>query len=84
MLLTSGLFRVVAQEAPDCLAGAREVWIVYPQYKTVDVCRPSQNGDMSIQEVGIDGVLDGGDVLPGFSLSIQDIFSVLDNDEALE
>ncbi|HZM74979.1 MAG TPA: amino acid adenylation domain-containing protein, partial [Candidatus Limnocylindrales bacterium] len=24
--LTSGLFRVVAQDAPDCLAGVREVW----------------------------------------------------------
>ena len=24
--LTAGLFRLVAQDAPDCLAGAREVW----------------------------------------------------------
>ncbi|MBV9449923.1 MAG: amino acid adenylation domain-containing protein, partial [Streptosporangiaceae bacterium] len=24
--LTSGLFRIIAQDAPDCLAGAREVW----------------------------------------------------------
>src|SRR6185503_17043117 len=24
--LTSGLFRMIAQDAPDCLAGAREVW----------------------------------------------------------
>src|SRR5581483_2500482 len=26
MFLTSGLFRLVAQEAPECLAGLREVW----------------------------------------------------------
>nr|QEO73980.1 AMP-dependent synthetase and ligase [uncultured bacterium] len=26
MFLTSGLFRMVAQDAPDCLRGAREVW----------------------------------------------------------
>jgi amino acid adenylation domain-containing protein/non-ribosomal peptide synthase protein (TIGR01720 family) len=26
VFLTSGLFRVVASESPDCLAGAREVW----------------------------------------------------------
>src|SRR5438034_11243017 len=26
IFLTSGLFRLVAQEAPDALAGAREVW----------------------------------------------------------
>src|SRR5205823_7032969 len=26
VFLTSGLFRIVAQEAPDCLASAREVW----------------------------------------------------------
>ena len=24
--LTAGLFRLIAQEAPDCLAGVREVW----------------------------------------------------------
>ncbi len=53
--------------------GTRLVWIVYPQDKTVDVFRPSEQGTI-IEEVGIDGVLDGGDVVQGFTLPIKDMF----------
>jgi Uma2 family endonuclease len=57
--------------------GTRLVWIVYTNEKAVDVCRPSQEGDMSVQEVGIDGVLDGGEVLPGFTLPVSEIFKTV-------
>ena len=60
--------------------GTRLVWIFYPKHKTVDVCRPSKDGDMSIQEIGIDGVLDGANVLPGFTLTLRDVFKVLDDE----
>jgi Uma2 family endonuclease len=53
--------------------GTRLAWIVYTDEKTVDVCRPSEHG-ISIEEIGIDGALDGGDVLPGFTLPVKDIF----------
>ena len=60
--------------------GTRLVWIVYPKYKSVDICRPATDGDMVIQEIGIDGVLDGGDVVPGFTLAIKDIFNIPDEE----
>jgi hypothetical protein len=28
-----------------------------------------------VEEIGIDGILDGGDVLHGFTLKVSDIFS---------
>ncbi|MEZ4671277.1 MAG: Uma2 family endonuclease [Anaerolineae bacterium] len=57
-------------------AGTRVVWIVYPEDRTVDVCQPDENepDGMRIREIGIDGTLDGGDVLPGFTLAVRDIF----------
>jgi len=54
--------------------GTRMVWIVYPEDKTVDICLPDEAEGMRIREVGIDGILDGGDVLPGFQLPVRDIF----------
>jgi hypothetical protein len=33
---------------------------------------------MSVEEVGIEGELDGGDVLPGFKLPVRDIFRVIE------
>lgn len=57
--------------------GTRLVWIVYPDDKTIDVCRPSEQGDMSVQELGVDAVVDGGDVLPGFSLKVGELFAGL-------
>jgi len=27
-----------------------------------------------VRKIGLDGVLDGGDVLPGFSVTVRDIF----------
>jgi Uma2 family endonuclease len=45
-------------------------WEVYPSLKSVDVYMPG--GDM--RTVGLDGALDGGDVLPGFALPLRDIF----------
>jgi Uma2 family endonuclease len=70
--------KAVQRKAARYLAyGTRLVWIVYTKEKIVDVCRPSQEGDMSVQEVGIEGTLDGGDVLPGFTLPVSDIFKAV-------
>jgi Uma2 family endonuclease len=55
-------------------ADARLVWIVNPEMRTVDVYRP---GGLRTVLSG-DGVLDGGDVLPGLALSLREIFKVLD------
>jgi Uma2 family endonuclease len=57
-------------------AGTKIVWIVYPEDRSVDVCLPdeSEPDGMRIREISIDGTLDGGDVLPGFTLAVRDIF----------
>ncbi len=53
------------------LAGA-VVWLVDPFKKYVQVFVPNQRP----QTLGIEGVLDGGSVLPGFKLAVKDIFNV--------
>lgn len=54
-------------------AGVRLVWVVYPNDRSVDVHRPNQP-TVSL-EVG--ETLDGGEVLPGFTLPVKDIFAQL-------
>jgi Uma2 family endonuclease len=55
-------------------AGTRLAWFFYPKSRVVYVYR-SPN-EVSI--FGVDDTLDGGDVLPGFSAQVKDIFAVLD------
>jgi Uma2 family endonuclease len=46
------------------------VWVVYPETREVEVHAPGQ----AVQILGIDGTLNGGDILPGFTLTLKDIF----------
>jgi Uma2 family endonuclease len=56
-------------------AGARLVWMLYPKSRVVYVyISPT---DISVLEG--DNVLSGGNVLPGFTLKISDLFAVLDS-----
>ena len=48
----------------------RLVWLVEPKHQRVTVYLP----DRSTRTLGIADTLDGGDVLPGFSLPLADIF----------
>ncbi len=50
--------------------GTRIVWLVIPEKRLVEVYRP----DMDVEVLDENDVLDGGDVLPGFTLPIRDIF----------
>ncbi|MBN1284241.1 MAG: Uma2 family endonuclease [Anaerolineae bacterium] len=54
-------------------SGTRLVWVVYPGSRTVIVYKPA--GEAHI--FGPDDVLDGGDVLPGLSLPVREIFKKL-------
>jgi Uma2 family endonuclease len=45
-------------------------WEMYPQSQNIDVYPPGK----PVIELGIDDVLDGGDVLPGFTLAVKDLF----------
>ena len=46
-------------------------WEMYPQLPRIDVYAPNK----PMRTLGSDGVLDGGDALPGFELLVKDIFS---------
>jgi Uma2 family endonuclease len=50
--------------------GVRLIWYVYPGRKEVEVYKLGQAKLI----VGLNGILDGGDVLPDFTLSVRDIF----------
>lgn len=55
-------------------AGVRLVWIVDPMRRTIVVFSSPQES----VERGVDDSLDGGDVLPGFSLAVAELFAELD------
>jgi Uma2 family endonuclease len=46
------------------------VWVVYPETHDVEVFRSAQ----AVQILGIDDTLAGGDILPGFTLPVKEIF----------
>ena len=50
--------------------GCQIVWLVYPEKKIVEVYQPEQDLDMLV----VGDMLDGGTVLPGFSLAVSAIF----------
>ena len=52
-------------------AGVRLVWIVWPRWGTVEILRP----DEDVVELSGDALLEGQDVLPGFSTAVSEIFS---------
>lgn len=50
--------------------GSTQVWLVRPDQQTVTVFSPDQPERI----LGIDETLDGGEVLPGFSLPVKALF----------
>ncbi len=53
------------------LSAGTMVWLIEGEKKQVELYSPGK----PIAIVGINGVLDGGDVLPGFTLAVRDIFA---------
>src|SRR5258708_37136823 len=51
--------------------GTRMVWIIYSTRELIEVLTPTDR-----QLLKIDGILSGGDVLPGFSVPVRDLFPV--------
>jgi Uma2 family endonuclease len=59
--------REVAEKVHDYLAaGTRQVWVIDPRRRTVTVHRPGADPRV----LGPDDLLEGGDLLPGFSLPV--------------
>ena len=51
-------------------AGTRLIWITNPRTRTITVYRSLTD----IRVLTVDDTLDGGNVLPGFSVSIKNVF----------
>jgi Uma2 family endonuclease len=70
VLSPSDRFAAVVDKARDYLAaGTLLVWVIDPKGRTAAAFYP----DGSARLLGEDDVLDGGDVLPGFSVSLRDL-----------
>ena len=54
-------------------AGISLVWYVYPETRTVRVFTSTEDATT----IEADGTLDGGDILPGFQLSLAELFGLL-------
>lgn len=53
-------------------AGTQQVWVLWPRRRRISVFSP--NADT--RELGPDAVLDGGSLLPGFSVRVGELFEV--------
>lgn len=51
--------------------GTALVWVVWPQRRQVDVWHPGASSPITL---GMDGLLDGGDVVPGFTYPVAALF----------
>jgi Uma2 family endonuclease len=60
-------------------SGVRLVWLIYPKTQTAEVYTDPE----SKMKVGKNGNLDGGNVLPGFALSLKDLFGSLSRRKAV-
>ena len=56
-------------------SGSRLVWMIYPRTRTVDVFEQLQ--EQPTRTLTVADVLDGGSVLPGFSIAVAEIFEPL-------
>ena len=64
--------RTVREKAALYLAhGTQMVWLVFPETQRVEI----YTADGEIADIGVNGVIDGGQVLPGFRLEVQRLFS---------
>mgnify|MGYP003387788438 FL=1 len=63
--------KYMADKAAYYLAnGSSMVWLVYPKNQLVEVLTPGARFLLSAEDT-----LEGGDVLPGFSLAVRDLFA---------
>jgi Uma2 family endonuclease len=55
-------------------AGTRQVWVLWPSRRTVTV----DDAGGGVRQLGPEASLDGGNVLPGFSVRVGDLFEIPD------
>ena len=76
VLSPSDRYRRPARKVAEYLrAGALLVWIIDPEERSATVHR----ADGTVETYGADGVLDGGDLLPGFTLHLAEIWEEVED-----
>ncbi len=60
-----------ANKVANYLFAGTTVWFIFPEDKEASIYAPGK----PVQTITINGVLDGGTVLPGFKLPLKDIFT---------
>lgn len=71
VLSPSNTRREIAEKVSQYLAaGGREVWVADPKTRRITVHRPDERP----RELGPDDTLDGGDLLPGFTVPVAELF----------
>lgn len=53
--------------------GTQVAWVLYPSRKEIAVYTPEEDG-LKLRHLTVDDMLDGGTVLSGFSVRVEDIF----------
>lgn len=53
-------------------AGTQQVWVLWPRTRSVSI----YSSDADTRELGPDASLDGGSLLPGFSVQVGDLFEI--------
>lgn len=64
--------RDVSVKIVNYLSAGTTVWLVDPDAALIKICLPGQR----VRTVGADGILSGGEVLPGFRVGVEDVFRV--------
>jgi Uma2 family endonuclease len=62
---------IVTDKVVGYLAAGTVVWVIDPDKQQAKIYEPGQ----PVKTIPLDGVLDGGNVLPGFALPLKDIFA---------
>jgi Uma2 family endonuclease len=55
-------------------AGTKQVWTIYPDDKVIDIWQLADDGSKNVRTVDVNGTLDDGDILPGFTLEAKRVF----------
>ena len=61
-------------------AGVRLVWVLFPETRRMYIYESPER----MRAIGVNDQLDGGDVLPGFSVRLGDIFAALEDPDGVE
>lgn len=68
-------WRTLRNKILTCLRnGTERVWVVFPEALEVEVYRLEADGSLNVRTLTIEDTLDGGDVLPGLSIPVREIF----------